>query len=751
MILKKNTDYIEENLTEDAFDSIEAGISEDAFLAVFDMVSNSMYKNPIGSIVREITCNCCDSHTEAGVDTPVLVKASFDENGEYISFTDYGVGLSPERISKIYMNYFTSTKTKSNDYIGAFGLGSKSPLSYTSGFYINTIYNGIEYNYYFHRGVKKPTLEILEQKETKKRNGTEIKIYLIEPYQDKRSFTTNIREQLAYFDNIYYEGFLLTNFFKIYEGKYFKLRNNERPFNQMHIILGNVVYPIDFNELKIDCLNIPVGVKFEIGELPVIPSRESIRYLEETKTLILDRIEKVKEELKDLYKTHFKFNPDLFEWLKIINDKNKERFTYLNFDFIPDFNLSLDLSEIIGKIKLVFPKETEIGFNFPSNPFIFYDCYFHILNGKVFKQKHYSTDYLIKNKNCFLFTKQDTQNKLFNRYIYKGYLIVEKTVNYKYLLRYLGFSRYDLGVAYKIYKFKKYVQSEVNRVIPKYRDIVITESWLNLNKEIIVKTDYKTYRKENKIIPGYNIKTQKQSEFKLSNLDIKGLIFIYGYSEDKEELKIVEKLLRQKFSLKNKELKVDPLQIFRISKANKKYFETMNNTVYVKNFPSDNRIFKNIITAYYIKENLDKNYIEKIKFWTKINKNISEKLMEIRNFLNKNLNCDLESYEEDYLKDCLNIAKTYNLYNFYYLSLYKEVKKYFENIEILQYTEIKEESLLIIINYLKQQHKILNLEFYLKTKEENLSVLEFVQIEQKEQIEQNTKQDVTENYIEYIL
>lgn len=107
-------------------ESIEANISKDSFPFLFEMMSKSLYSNPIASIIREITSNCFDSHIEAGTDEPVVIKISYSsgENNWYISFIDRGVGLSPDRIKKIYMNYFSSTKRDTNDQIGGFGLTS---------------------------------------------------------------------------------------------------------------------------------------------------------------------------------------------------------------------------------------------------------------------------------------------------------------------------------------------------------------------------------------------------------------------------------------------------------------------------------------------------------------------------------------------------------------------------------------------------------------------------------------------------
>lgn len=105
---------------------LTAGISEESMPFVFELVSKQLYSNPIGSIVREITSNCLDAHTEAeNTEDPVIVRFKNDpDEGMIIEFQDFGVGISPNRIQEIYMNYFSSTKRADNSLIGGFGLTS---------------------------------------------------------------------------------------------------------------------------------------------------------------------------------------------------------------------------------------------------------------------------------------------------------------------------------------------------------------------------------------------------------------------------------------------------------------------------------------------------------------------------------------------------------------------------------------------------------------------------------------------------
>jgi len=87
----------------------------------FSILSSGLYANKIRAIIRELSCNAVDSHVAAGrTDTPFDVHLPNDLE-PWFSIRDYGTGLSHEQVSSIYTTYFESTKTESNDYIGALG------------------------------------------------------------------------------------------------------------------------------------------------------------------------------------------------------------------------------------------------------------------------------------------------------------------------------------------------------------------------------------------------------------------------------------------------------------------------------------------------------------------------------------------------------------------------------------------------------------------------------------------------------
>ena len=290
-------------------------LSEDAQSMVFQLFTKNVYSNPIGTVVREITSNCFDSHEEAGVKTPVVIKRSYDETSEthYISFIDYGVGMSPDRVENIYGVYFESTKRQTDDQIGGFGIGGKTPLAYKrsigqgegeydNSFFVITNYEGKQYYYTIFEGAEAPEFVLLDTQDTDERNGTEIRIPVLE--RDWYKFEYEIIRQLYYFDNIIFEGFdsdKITNDYKIVRGKNFLYRGNE-VFSKIHVCLGRVAYPLDFETLGLSGYDyeIPVAINVPIGKIGVTVSRESLDYSEQTIKYLKQRIEDVVSELKGM-------------------------------------------------------------------------------------------------------------------------------------------------------------------------------------------------------------------------------------------------------------------------------------------------------------------------------------------------------------------------------------------------------------------------------------------------------------------
>lgn len=302
--------------------SNEMQLSKDTKGIIFKMFTEGVYSDPIGTVVREIASNCFDSHDEAKekdpnwVDAPVVIKRSFDSASDthYISFIDYGVGMSPDRVKNVYGVYFESTKRDSNGQIGGFGIGGKTPLAYKrstgfgegefdNSFFVITNYEGMQYYYTIFMGKEAPEFVLLDSMPTEERNGTEVRVPVL--VRDWSDFETAIVKQLYYFENVIFEGFehneRIENEYQIIRGNHFFYRGT-KVSNYMHVCIGRVAYPLDFGKLGLDQYDyeIPVALNVPIGDVGMTVSRELLDYSEGTIKYLKEKVELVVEELKGM-------------------------------------------------------------------------------------------------------------------------------------------------------------------------------------------------------------------------------------------------------------------------------------------------------------------------------------------------------------------------------------------------------------------------------------------------------------------
>jgi hypothetical protein len=336
-----NLKSLSTQVTESTTTARKMRLSENATSMVFQLFTKNIYSNPIGTVVREITSNCFDSHVEAGVNSPVLIKKTVDkqEGTTYISFIDYGVGMSPERVYDIYGVYFESTKRVDNTQIGGFGIGGKTPLAYKRStghgegeydntFYVITKYNGTCYYYCIYEGLEAPEISLLHSEPTTDHNGTEIRVPVLEA--DVYNFEKEMVRQLYYFENVIFENFdrqTLTNQYSIVRSKTFLFRGTEYS-DVMHVCLGRVAYPIDYNVLGLSASDyrLPVAVRLEVGEIGVVASREQLDYSEKTIKTLKKKLEAVKKEIKEMFSKQYSDTTTLEDYFQM-----KHEFGMLKF------------------------------------------------------------------------------------------------------------------------------------------------------------------------------------------------------------------------------------------------------------------------------------------------------------------------------------------------------------------------------------------------------------------------------------
>lgn len=288
----------------------------------FDILSSGLYTDPKLAVIRELACNAYDAHVAANnSDTPFEIHLP-NSLEPYLSIKDFGTGLDDdailgrlvvlrdkegnvlgeEREGGLYTTYFESTKTDSNDYIGALGLGSKSPFSYTKSFEVYSRFNGKKRTYCAYIDeTGKPAIAAMGVCDTDEHNGLEVRI-AIQP-SDFWAFTEKTALALRWFP---VKPIITGNpSFKWHEMPAQRLEGQgwkmfeagfSGDYSLMTAVQGNVAYKVDVSKLELSTAERKlletshiVGF-FNIGELEVAANREEIRYDERSMKALKTKI-----------------------------------------------------------------------------------------------------------------------------------------------------------------------------------------------------------------------------------------------------------------------------------------------------------------------------------------------------------------------------------------------------------------------------------------------------------------------------
>ena len=277
----------------------------------FDILSSRLYANPVLAIVRELLTNAYDSHKAAGKeDIPIKVTLpSYIETNFVIR--DYGLGLSEEDITQMYTTFFDSTKSNSNDFTGCFGLGSKTPFSYTSSFSVNSYFNGIKYKFIAVKKDGYPSIIKVSEEETSEPNGLEISIPTDKTNGADYSFRTNLEKYIQFIPEIKIDcniNISRSTATVTTENLSFYPCNEYNRRNRVLIKQGQNVYDAneDFDQivyrttkyLQEICKGFNIVIEVPIGTVGITPSREHLANDETNTSIITSILEKADDVAK---------------------------------------------------------------------------------------------------------------------------------------------------------------------------------------------------------------------------------------------------------------------------------------------------------------------------------------------------------------------------------------------------------------------------------------------------------------------
>ncbi|QAY01205.1 rIIA protector from prophage-induced early lysis [Aeromonas phage Aswh_1] len=253
----------------------------------YTILSSGLYKYKIRAFIRELSCNAIDGHKAlelAGGSPPkyfdVTLPSILDLQWK---LRDYGIGLDKENIFRLFATYFASSKDQSDDFIGAFGLGSKSPFCYTTNFTVTSYFNGTKTVYSIYMNDGEPNCVPVFEGPSDEPTGVEIVIPVKED-----DIPTFIKEsQYVYFT------FDKNGYYPNYKGMSIDLLNYKDWENNdcsspelyksgVYAVMGGVPYeiPRDVFENTLAEIFFPPHAKrfvdFPMGSVNMLPNREEL-------------------------------------------------------------------------------------------------------------------------------------------------------------------------------------------------------------------------------------------------------------------------------------------------------------------------------------------------------------------------------------------------------------------------------------------------------------------------------------------
>lgn len=726
-----NLNVLSDKKIDSTTDTIKMRLNENAAAMVFQMFTKNIYSNPIGTVVREITSNCFDSHVEAGIKAPVLIKKSFDDqtNTHYISFIDYGVGMSPDRIKNVYAVYFESTKRADNQQIGGFGIGAKSILAYKrptgygtgeydNSFYVITVYNGVKYYYCIVEGTDSPEISLLHEEETTEHNGTEVRIPVLE--KDLDTFAKEMVRQLYYFEDIIFEGFentrygdTLLNEYQIIHGKTFLYRGTEYS-STMHVCLGRVAYPIDYDVLGLNSRNyyIPVAVKLEVGEINVTASREQLDYSEHTIKVLKKKLDEVKAEITQLLIKQYENIVTLKDYFQFENEFGELRFP--NGMTLPVTSLINQKDVDLSNFKYSFMKMPDdkqlFSFFFESKKY-----------GKKTENKSFNGSYnTLKHSSNLLYIEGEFQRK-----VAKQSYLKEKFSTYYIINRRkidAGYMRSEIAELFNTHLDKlvddngkpvEFVQSLIE-MQEEYWQIVIENAknydTIEVPAEFTVRKKRNVLNDElrNTTVPVKLFGSYGKERIKFDVLFKFPQPIFYGIQEDESKLNTAYELFRNLFDKKlivsryrnhDDRLEWDGkkgIMFIMLSKSNVKYMQFCKKAYHVDEFYNRMLYRKaDLVTKYFQIYGLIERYntldsLYKTKNFNVLNAKWGAVINEVNKFIETlpKINSNISSLKTD-------LSRFFDLTN---IKLTPEQKKYAEKIEELHKLEYQNRNILNYFN-----------------------------------------------------
>lgn len=333
---------------------------------LFSMLGSFLYSEKEKSVLHELSANAYDAHKMVGKENvafDISLPDNFDSN---IRVRDYGPGLSEENVIKFLTSYGASDKQTSNDFIGGWGIGSKSPAAVSDTWKVTSHHNGELKEYLvFVSATGVPSLTKIRTAETVE-SGLEV---VIPVPTNKHSTWRSVAAEVFKFypvrpniknGRIDYKVPKETYVSKDGSWSFVDWGNNgygySHPAKNSFIVASNREYPLvidsvvnaypnDASMIKA-VYGMGVMFKFPVGSLDLSISREQLQYTKRSIDAIFGKMKAVFDELKTVFDSDTSSHKDEIDY-RISVSKWVKKFTGKDVAYTSD-SFRLLVSSLIG-------------------------------------------------------------------------------------------------------------------------------------------------------------------------------------------------------------------------------------------------------------------------------------------------------------------------------------------------------------------------------------------------------------------
>ena len=264
--------------------SASFGISQNDVAHILTMLRDTLYSDRVLAVLREYAANAWDVHREVGKgDVPIRVTLPTLESPT-LEIRDFGSGISREDMLGRFLLAGASTKRGSNLAVGTLGIGRLSGFAYGDSFVVESRHGGVCSTYVaVIDASERGRIDLLDEQPA---TDTGLAIRLSVRASDIGEFRQKAERLFAYMQPRPAINVELPKMGeRVGDGVLLE-------YGGWSAVMGCVSYPIDLSQIGAArfVYDLAGVLYFDIGALQFSASREALKYTDQTKRALKDKL-----------------------------------------------------------------------------------------------------------------------------------------------------------------------------------------------------------------------------------------------------------------------------------------------------------------------------------------------------------------------------------------------------------------------------------------------------------------------------